>query len=96
MPARVCPNCETPWPHNEVYKTAFGTKAVRSTNEYCPVCNVLTVFHPGSEALTPDAIEVVLEHAAAVERREAFERWYADREALRLHLELESWPLAAA
>lgn len=74
MPARICPLCKTPWPHNEVYKTVFGSTAVRSANTTCPACNVQTYMSPIDDALLPSAYHDTLETIAAQRRIDAAEQ----------------------
>jgi hypothetical protein len=91
MPANVCPACETPWPHNETYKTAWGTKAVRSANATCQLCGIATVYAYGAVPLTELELTELREAHAAQQRRDAFEAWYADREAHKLTEGFDAW-----
>lgn len=91
MPANVCPICETPWPHNETYKTAWGTRAVRSANERCPVCDAKTVHAYNRDPLTEAEQAEIRVAVELQERHDAFEQWYADREADKLTEALGTW-----
>ena len=91
MPANICPACETPWPHIETYKTVFGSKAQRSANEHCPVCDVPTAYSFSATPLTPEAQDALFTEVRAQAQLEAFERWYADREAAKLTGAIDAW-----
>ena len=96
MPANVCPACGTPWPHVEIYLTTFGSKAQRSTNGLCPICEVPTAYSTKLEPLTPEEQDDVFEQFAAQQREDAFERWYADHETDKLREEVEQWLTSGA
>ena len=96
MPANICPVCGTQWPHVEVYKTAFGSKAQRSANGICPICDVPTQYYTNRRPFTEEELDEVYLAAEAQAREDAFERWYADHEANKLREEVDRWLTSGA